>query len=326
MDSSVGNRIWSSIMQSAEEVDFYKFDEESNDQMFEKKLWKNDEHYFNKVRISAVALVKMVMHAISGGTIEVMGLMQGKIIGKEFIVLDAFGLPVEGTETRVNAGAEANEYMVNHVIMGERVGKLEGTCGWYHSHPGYGCWLSGIDVNTQKLHQQTEDPYLAIVIDPIRTISSGKVEIGCFRTYTDTYTPPESEESEYQHIPLNLIEDFGVHHKRYYSLEHSVFKSSMDTTILDLLWNKYWTQTLSSSTLLRNKDYVNSSIADLSEKLERSERQGRGGRGPWALQGGEKNQLGKIAQDASKIGAQQGGGLVNMLLKNLLFYQPNISD
>jgi hypothetical protein len=21
--------------------------------------------------------------------------------------------------------------------------------GWYHSHPGYGCWLSGIDVGTQ---------------------------------------------------------------------------------------------------------------------------------------------------------------------------------
>ena len=22
--------------------------------------------------------------------------------------------------------------------------------GWYHSHPGYGCWLSGVDVNTQQ--------------------------------------------------------------------------------------------------------------------------------------------------------------------------------
>ena len=39
----------------------------------------------------------MVMHAISGGTIEIMGLMTGKINGEEIIVLDAFGLPVEGT-------------------------------------------------------------------------------------------------------------------------------------------------------------------------------------------------------------------------------------
>ncbi|KAL3067921.1 hypothetical protein niasHS_015750 [Heterodera schachtii] len=26
--------------------------------------------------------------------------------------------------------------------------------GWYYSHPGYGCWLSGIDVNTQSINQQ----------------------------------------------------------------------------------------------------------------------------------------------------------------------------
>jgi proteasome lid subunit RPN8/RPN11 len=30
-----------------------------------------------------------------------------------------------------------------------RRGKVENVCGWYHSHPGYGCWLSGIDVQTQ---------------------------------------------------------------------------------------------------------------------------------------------------------------------------------
>mmetsp|Transcript_17107 Transcript_17107/g.16987 ORF Transcript_17107/g.16987 Transcript_17107/m.16987 type:complete len:314 (+) Transcript_17107:61-1002(+) len=313
-------------MLSAEEINVYHFDEDANDRLLDQHPWTSDEHYFTKVRISAVALIKMVMHAVSGGNIEVMGLMQGKVIGREFIVLDAFGLPVEGTETRVNAGASANEYMVNHVTMGESVGKTEGTCGWYHSHPGYGCWLSGIDVNTQKLHQQAEDPYLAIVIDPIRTISSGKVEIGCFRTFPDNYHPPEAEESEYQHIPLNKIEDFGVHYKHYYTLEHTIFKSSMDTNILDLLWNKYWTQTLSSSTLLKNKDYANSAIADLSEKLERFERQGRGGRGTWSMHGGEKNQLSKIAQDAAKIGSQQGQGLINMLLKNLLFYQPRVKE
>jgi len=33
------------------------------------------------VKISTVALVKMVMHAKRGGDIEVMGLMQGKIKG-----------------------------------------------------------------------------------------------------------------------------------------------------------------------------------------------------------------------------------------------------
>ncbi|KAL9691453.1 hypothetical protein QQ045_011877 [Rhodiola kirilowii] len=22
--------------------------------------------------------------------------------------------------------------------------------GWYHSHPGFGCWLSGVDINTEQ--------------------------------------------------------------------------------------------------------------------------------------------------------------------------------
>lgn len=95
-----------------------------------------------------------------------------------------------------------------------QVGRLENVVGWYHSHPGYGCWLSGIDVSTQMLNQQFQEPFLAIVIDPTRTVSAGKVEIGAFRTYPEGYKPPDEPVSEYQTIPLNKIEDFGVHCKQ----------------------------------------------------------------------------------------------------------------
>uniref|UniRef100_A0A183CGU9 COP9 signalosome complex subunit 5 n=1 Tax=Globodera pallida TaxID=36090 RepID=A0A183CGU9_GLOPA len=112
--------------------------------------------------------------------------------------------------------------------------------GWYHSHPGYGCWLSGIDVNTQFINQQYQEPFVAIVIDPIRTISAGKVDIGAFRTYPKGYKPPDEPPSEYQTIPLNKIEDFGVHCKQYYSLDVTYFKSSLDTKLFDVFWNTYW--------------------------------------------------------------------------------------
>lgn len=36
---------------------------------------------------------------------------------------------------------------------------------------------------------------------------------------------------------------------RYYPLDVSFFKSSLDSTLLDLLWNKYWVNTLSSSSI-----------------------------------------------------------------------------
>ena len=51
---------------------------------------------------------------------------------------------------------------------------------------------------------------------------------GAFRTYPKGFKPPDEEASEYQTIPLNKIEDFGVHCKQYYSLDVSYFKSTMD--------------------------------------------------------------------------------------------------
>lgn len=40
----------------------------------------------------------------------------------------------------------------------------EHTVGWYHSHPGFGCYLSGIDVDTTRNHQKYMGPYIAIVV------------------------------------------------------------------------------------------------------------------------------------------------------------------
>lgn len=51
--------------------------------------------------------------------------------------------------------------------------------GWYHSHPGYGCWLSGIDVSTQMLNQQFQEPFVSIVVSwlPIVTTDCQRNEI-----------------------------------------------------------------------------------------------------------------------------------------------------
>jgi COP9 signalosome complex subunit 5 len=50
-----------------------------------------------------------------------MGLMQGKVVGTSLVIMDSFALPVQGTETRVNAANEANEYMVQYIASCERV-------------------------------------------------------------------------------------------------------------------------------------------------------------------------------------------------------------
>ena len=319
-DARVAKQRWEAENLIKQEEELYRFDQDEADRINEARPWRTDPNYFKKVRISAVALIKIVMHARSGGNLEVMGLLQGKVKGREFIVMDSFALPVEGTETRVNALASANEYMVNYATSGESVGRLEGVCGWYHSHPGYGCWMSGIDVNTQMSHQMVEDPYLAIVIDPVRTISSGKVEIGCFRAYPQNYTPPEQGTSQYQHIPLSKIEDFGVHYKHYYTVEHSFFKSALDEHILEQLWHKYWVQTLSSSSIVANRDYITANIVDVSEKVDQVETVSGRMRGGIAERK-EESQLQKVSRDAEKTGVETGQALVALLLKKMLFNQ-----
>lgn len=100
----------------------YFYDEAAQSKVQQEKPWVSDPHYFRRVKISALALLKMVVHARSGGTIEIMGVMQGKTVGDTFIVMDAFALPVEGTETRVNAQADAYEYMVDYSQTNKQVG------------------------------------------------------------------------------------------------------------------------------------------------------------------------------------------------------------
>lgn len=80
----------------------------------------------------------MVMHARSGGKLEVMGLMLGKTDGPSMVVMDTFALPVEGTETRVNAQAAAYEYMSTYIETAKKVRSVVGPfiCSviWYLVH------------------------------------------------------------------------------------------------------------------------------------------------------------------------------------------------
>lgn len=107
-------------------------------------------------------------------------------------------------------------------------------------------------MDTQNFNQKFQDPWLAIVVDPVRTIAQGKVQLGAFRTYPDDHKPADTE-SAWQSVPLDKVKDFGVHANRYYPLEVSYFKSVLDSNLLELLWSKYWVNTLSSNPLSATK-------------------------------------------------------------------------
>lgn len=200
----------------------YSFDEESFHEMRTNKPWNTDPYFFNCVKITSMAALKMLQHSMSGGNIEVMGLLQGKILldPPTFLIMDAFSLPVEGTETRVDAQAEGYEHSVQYISFMKSHGKLPfkdvepfPILGWYHSHPNYGCWLSGIDVNNQRLHQSHEDPFLAIVIDPMRSKRDQRLHIGAFRVLPSN-VPTNSRKycpRLLQKLPNEKLDEYGAH-------------------------------------------------------------------------------------------------------------------
>jgi len=141
-------------------------------------------------------------------------------------------------------------------------------------------------------------------------VSAGKVDIGAFRTYPRGYKPPDEGSLEYQSIPLNKIEDFGVHCKNYYPLNISYFKSSFDSSILNAMWTTYWTNTLSANPLRTNTAYLTSQLSDLGAKLE---------------QIGSKNsahftdRFGKATKDSQKLGCELVQGLIGECVKRQCF-------
>jgi len=303
---------------------FYQFDADEMEALRDKKPWNQDAVYFKNVQISSVALLKMLVHSIDGlakskaeEDLEVMGLLQGKVVGDTIVVMDTFGV-LKGSEVRVNAGTADYEFMVQYTECASQIGKEEPVVGWYHSHPGFGCWLSGIDVKTQGTNQKWQDPYVAIVIDPKRTLASGKVEIGAFRCWPDRpdFQPPEAYKLKPPKGGKDEF-DFGQFASQYYQLKVSVFKSALDARLLELLWSKYWVKSLAVSRNLLNKDYNSSELRGLNDKLSEAEKHLERHHGFGKK--GEDSDLALASQGCSHAAIEQLNGIMNQLIKHQLF-------
>ena len=134
-----------------------------------------------QIYISPLSLLKMLRHGKAGIPLEVMGLMLGDYIDDYTVkCIDVFSMPQSGTETTIESIDEG--FQVKMTEMLKQTGRNEIVVGWYHSHPGFGCWLSSTDINTQKTFEQQVPRTVAVVVDPIQSVR-GKVVIDAFRTY-----------------------------------------------------------------------------------------------------------------------------------------------
>merc|ERR1712037_496850 len=125
-----------------------------------------------QIHISSLALLKMMKHGRAGVPFEVMGLMLGEFVA------DVFAMLQSGTGVSVEAVDPV--FQAKMLDMLKQTGRPEMVVGWYHSHPGFGCWLSGVDINTQQSFEALSERAVAVVVDPIQSVK-GKVVIDAFR-------------------------------------------------------------------------------------------------------------------------------------------------
>ena len=61
--SKIAQKTWELANQVTESEEIYRFDHKQQQSMQTAQPWKNHPHFFSHVKISALALLKMVMHA-----------------------------------------------------------------------------------------------------------------------------------------------------------------------------------------------------------------------------------------------------------------------
>ena len=120
--------------------------------------------------------------------------------------------------------------------MLKQTGREEMVVGWYHSHPGFGCWLSGVDVNTQQSFEALNQRAVAVVVDPIQSVK-GKVVIDCFRSINPQMImlgqEPRQTTSNLGHLNKPSIQAL-IHglNRHYYSIALSYRKNELEQQML----------------------------------------------------------------------------------------------
>jgi len=253
--------------------------------------------------------------------VEVMGLFVGKLEEHTFVVVDSFGV-CEGNEVSVQPKDADYEYMFQYCESSEKVGKKEALIGWYHSHPGLGVFLSGIDVSTQRQQQMGQDPFLAIVVDPLATVSSGKPRVGAFRVFPENYKPKNSINWTAAQTIYGLDHP-GTYKDQFYPLEVSVYKSSLDSTLFDQLYQQFWGKQLSSSKNLVTRDFVTAKITVATQTIEKLGNELSHPTGSYFMAKKKKkeedSEFDEVCKDVSKVSVDQLNGSFTQLVKASLF-------
>ncbi len=153
-----------------------------------------------EILVSAYALAKILALDSLDHSKESAGVLLGYVDenGKTLVITDFDTGKQQQTSTYVVLDDEA---LVQIVTDLQKRDKRETIVGWVHTHPSYGCFLSGTDKSTQRVYQNLFSQAVALVIDPSKYYKSSDqkdLEIKFFRLINDL---------DYKVIPFGIFYD-----------------------------------------------------------------------------------------------------------------------
>merc|ERR1719158_1991074 len=227
------------------------------------------------IYISSLSLLKMLKHGRAGVPMEVMGLMLGEFVDEyTVVVIDVFAMPQSGTGVSVEAVDPV--FQMKMLEMLKQTGRPEMVVGWDHSHPGFGCWLSGVDINTQQSFEALNQRAVAVVVDPIQSVK-GKVVIDAFRSINPQMVmmgqEPRQTTSNVGHLHKPSIQAL-IHglNRHYYSIAINYRKNELEEKMLLNLYANKWTKGLSLTDFndhAKENETAATEMLDLTAKYEK---------------------------------------------------------
>jgi len=176
-------------------------------------------------------------------------------------------MPQSGTSVSVEAVDPV--FQTAMLDMLKQTGRPEMVVGWYHSHPGFGCWLSSTDINTQSSFEALNPRAVALVVDPIQSVK-GKVVIDCFRLINPQLMmlgqEPRQTTSNIGHLHKPSIQAL-IHglNRHYYSIVIDYRKNELEEQMLMNLNKRNWTSGLS---VTKFEDHRDQTVATVDQMLQ----------------------------------------------------------
>lgn len=118
-----------------------------------------------------LTVVEKIMSEAKATDKEIIGLLIGEYKDGIIFINESVSGEQESETAHVTLFSKTTAKIVDKIMKKEIDGLI---MGWYHSHPGYGIFMSQTDIQTQSKFQQFSDNVIAIVLEPT------KMEMGIF--------------------------------------------------------------------------------------------------------------------------------------------------